>query len=246
MEKAIQFGAGKIGRGFLGELFSQSGYEVVFVDIDEEVISHLNQKRAYRIKIVGDNPKVIEIKNVRGVDARNVEKVSCEVVNAQVAATAVGAVALKAIAPLIARGLEKRAAFDVKEPLNVIICENLLHSSQILKEYIWEQLSTEGKVYAEDHLGLVESVVSRMVPTTPEKIKNEDPLLITAEEYATLPVDEKGFIGEIPKIKGIIPCDNLPAYAERKLFTHNTAHALCSYWGYLKGYKYIFEAAKDN
>ncbi len=246
MKKAIQFGAGKIGRGFLGELFSQSGYEVVFVDIDEEVISHLNQKRVYRIKTVGDNPKVIEVRNVRGVSAQNVERVSYEIANAQIAATAVGARALKAIAPLIARGLERRAARKIKEPLNIIICENLLYSSQILKEYIWEQLSTEGKVYAEAHLGLIESVVSRMVPIVSERIGNEDPLLIITEEYDVLPVDKGGFIGRIPKIKGLIPYDNLSAYTERKLFTHNTGHALCSYWGYLRGYTYIFEAVQDD
>lgn len=246
MKKAIQFGAGKIGRGFLGELFSQSGYEVVFIDTDEEVISHLNKKRTYRIEIVGDNPKVVEVRNVRGVSAQNVEKVSCEITEAHIAATAVGAGALKAISSLIRGGLKRRAAFKIKEPLNIIICENLLHSSQILREYIWGELSAEGRVYAEDHLGLVESVVSRVVPTVPEKIKKEDPLLITTEEYAVLPVDKKGFVGEIPKIKGMLTCDNLSACAERKLFTHNTAHALCSYWGYLKGYKYILEAVKDS
>lgn len=246
MKKAIQFGAGKIGRGFLGELFSQSGYEVVFIDINEELIFHLNEKRTYRIEIMGNNQKVIAVRNVRGVSARNIEKVNSEIANAHIAATAVGAGVLETIAPLIRGGLEKRAALKTKEPLNIIICENLLHSSQILREYVWEELSAKGRVYAEDHLGLVESVVSRMVPEVSKKTKKEDPLLIKTEEYAILPVDKKGFIGEIPKIKGIIPCDNLSAYAERKLFTHNTAHALCSYWGYLKGYKYIFEAVKDN
>jgi len=246
MKKAIQFGAGKIGRGFLGELFNQSGYEVVFVDIDEKVITHLNKKRAYQIKIIGNNADVIEIKNVRGISARDQERVGSEIATAQIAATAVGARALKAIAPLIAMGLERRATLKVKNPLNIIICENLLHSSQILRQYIWKELSTGGRVYAENHLGLVESVVSRMVPVVSEKEKEKDPLLITAEEYATLPVDKKGFTGEIPKIKGIIPCDNLPAYAERKLFTHNTGHALCSYWGYLKGYRYIFEVMQDS
>jgi len=44
MEKAIQFGAGNIGRGFLGQLFSQSGFETVFVEIREDLISLINKK----------------------------------------------------------------------------------------------------------------------------------------------------------------------------------------------------------
>ena len=34
--KAVMFGAGNIGRGFIGQLFSESGYEVVFVDVVQE------------------------------------------------------------------------------------------------------------------------------------------------------------------------------------------------------------------
>jgi mannitol-1-phosphate 5-dehydrogenase len=42
MKKAVMYGAGNIGRGFIGQLFSQSGYEVVFLDINREVIDRMN------------------------------------------------------------------------------------------------------------------------------------------------------------------------------------------------------------
>ena len=34
MKQAIIFGAGNIGRGFIGQLYSESGYHVTFVDVD--------------------------------------------------------------------------------------------------------------------------------------------------------------------------------------------------------------------
>ncbi len=33
MKKAIMYGGGNIGRGFIGKVFAESGYEVVFLDI---------------------------------------------------------------------------------------------------------------------------------------------------------------------------------------------------------------------
>jgi len=41
---AIVFGAGNVGRGFLGQLFTESGYQVVFVDIDEPLLQALNAR----------------------------------------------------------------------------------------------------------------------------------------------------------------------------------------------------------
>ena len=39
----IQFGAGNIGRSFLGQIFARNGWEVVFVDVDELLLKELNQ-----------------------------------------------------------------------------------------------------------------------------------------------------------------------------------------------------------
>ncbi|HPP75292.1 MAG TPA: mannitol-1-phosphate 5-dehydrogenase, partial [Armatimonadota bacterium] len=51
MKKAVQFGAGNIGRGFIGQLFHESGYEVVFVDVVPDVVRLLNEQRCYTLRI---------------------------------------------------------------------------------------------------------------------------------------------------------------------------------------------------
>ncbi len=241
---AVQFGAGNIGRGFLGQLFSESGYEVVFVEIDKKIVETLNKNNSYLLKIVGNNPRDITVRNVRAVDARDVARVAEEIKTARVMATAVGVNVLEKIAPVIARGIELRAEQGIEEPLNIIICENLLNAGEVFKGYIKHHCRCLD--YLDSRVGFVASVVSRMIPVVPEEIKRQDPTVVMVEEYCRLPVDRKGFKGEAPRIKGAIAYDNIEAYEEQKLFVHNLSHAMFAYLGNLKGYQYIWQAVKDK
>ena len=242
--KAIQFGAGNIGRGFTAQLFTESGYEVVFVDVMTDLIELLNQRRSYPIRIACENPWYVTVSNIRAVNGRNIEAVSDELATADLACTAVGVGALPMIASVLARGIEKRAKSGAGL-LNIIICENLSHASDYLRDEVLRHLPSEYKDYLLENVGFVESVVSRMVPVMTEAEKAEDPLLIVVEAYKRLPVDARGFIGPIPEIVGLEARDNFQGYVDRKLFTHNCGHAMFAYLGYLRDYEYVYEAVKD-
>ena len=246
MKKAVQFGAGNIGRGFLGQLFTKSGYEVVFIDIDKQLVAQLNKRGSYPLHIVGDRPYSITIDGVRAVDLGDARQVVREVESADIVATAVGNKALKAVAPFIRRALERRKDYGTAQPLNVIICENLLNAGYVLRSYVREGVKTGYYDYVDDHLGCVEAVVSRMIPIMTDEDKKDDPLIIRAEEYDILPVNKKGFKGEIPDIKGMVPHDNFEALVEQKLFIHNLGHAMFAYLGYLEGHTFIREAIKNR
>ncbi len=245
MKKAVQFGAGSIGRGFLAQLFTRSGYSVVFVEVAPEIIDNLNKRKGYTLKIVGENPKDIQISNVSAVNAGDPEKTADEIASADIIATAVGANILPKIAPLIARGIAARAESGAP-PVNIIICENLLHAGSALKDLVKDCLAPEHHKHLENSIGFVETVVSRMIPVLTGGMKEKDPLLVMAEEYAVLPADMDAFRGEIPRIKGMLPTKNFAAYEERKLFIHNLAHAVCAYKGAEKGLTCIWEAVKDD
>ncbi|MDO9463861.1 MAG: mannitol-1-phosphate 5-dehydrogenase [bacterium] len=246
MKKAVQFGAGNIGRGFIGQLLFQSGYETTFIDVNEEVISAINRVGSYKINIVGEMASSLKVRNIKAINARDTEAVTSELVSADVAVTAVGNSVLEKIAPLIASGLAERKKKNIEKPLNIIICENLLGAGQVLRKLVLESLDKTLWDYAKRNLGLVESVVSRMVPVVPRNISEKDPLYIAVEEYCTLPVDREGFIGEIPDIKGMVPYENIDAYEERKIYTHNAGHSICAYLGYQKGYEFVWEALEDK
>ena len=106
MKKVIQFGAGNIGRGFLAQLFTESGYEVVFVDINPELIYLLNKAKSYVICIMDESPKEVQIKNIRAINGEDTALVTKEIIDAELMATSVGPNALKTVAPLIADGIK--------------------------------------------------------------------------------------------------------------------------------------------
>ena len=81
---AVQFGAGNIGRGFLAQLFTESGLEVVFVDVSTPIVDALNARRSYPVVIVGDAPETVPITNVRAVHGADRERVSEEIARAEI------------------------------------------------------------------------------------------------------------------------------------------------------------------
>ena len=243
--KAVAFGAGKIGRGFLGQLFVESGYDVTFVDVVESVVNELNRTGSYVIRIAGDTIENVRIEGVKAINGRDREAAASALAEADIANTAVGVNYLPAIAPTIALGIQKRFESGNLQPINIIICENLSHASSYLRELVRQHLPKDLHQTLDSKVGFVESVVSRMVrDQTPEEIA-VDPLLIVVEPYKKLPVDKNGFVGSIPNIVGLEAHDNFQAYVDRKLFTHNLGHATAAYLGYLKRLNYIYECMAD-
>ncbi|MCE5197779.1 MAG: mannitol-1-phosphate 5-dehydrogenase [Armatimonadota bacterium] len=243
--KAIQFGAGNIGRGFAAQLFTESGLEVVFVDVVQELVDLINQRRSYPIRIACEEPWTVTVTNVRAVSGLDVPAVAEEIRTADLICTAVGANILPRIAPTIAAGIKARADAGVESPINIIICENLQHMAQHLKAELKKALPEECHGYLDDKVGFVESVVGRMVPVMTAEQKREDPLLVVVEPYKHLPVAKAAIKGTFPEIAGVEPADNFQSFVDRKLYTHNAGHAIAAYLGYLKGYKYIHQAMSD-
>lgn len=246
MKKAVQFGAGNMGRGFLGQLFSQSGFETVFVEVRDDLIPLINKKKEYRLKILTTRPYEIIIKNIRAINARNQDEVKREIKTADVMATAVKSENLVSVASLVHSGMIERAKERIAKPVNLLLCENLPEASKVFKNYLLQECPSAYMQYINSHLGLVETIISRMVPPVPPSISSKDPLFIMAEEYGKLFVDKEAFTGELPDIKGLVAVDDFAAYQKQKFYTYNTGHAVCAYVGHKKGYKYIWEAIRDE
>lgn len=245
MKKAVMYGAGNIGRGFIGKVFSESGYNVCFLDVNPTIIQAFNEKKEYMVRIVANDEEYCEkVSNVYAVEAGS-ERAMEEIANCDIMAIAVGVNILPKIIDNLAKGIRNRIN-KKSGPLNILLAENQIHVDKMMRAWIYEKLDDKGQVWADENLGLVEVSIGRMVPPLTADERKNDPLLIAVEPYCELPVDSMGFKGEIPSLVGLVPFTPFDFYIKRKLFLHNMGHAVCAYLGSEKGYNYIAEAIEDN
>lgn len=244
--KIVIFGAGKIGRSFIGQLFGCSGYKVVFVDVDTEMVRLLNERGSYRVVIKGSTEEEIIVPNVSAIAASNRQEVLNAVASAGIAAVSVGKFALEKVIPVIAAGLELRRLHNPYFPLDIILAENMRSAAEYTNEKLIQNLP-EGYP-AELLIGLIETSIGKMVPIIPNAEIEKDPLVVFAEPYNTLILDEKGFKSPIPYIKGLSPKSNIKAWVDRKAFIHNLGHATAAYYGHFfhPEMEYMFEVLKDS
>jgi len=245
--KIVIFGAGRIGRSFIGQLFSRSGFEVVFVDINKELISRLNSEKQYKV-VIKDNSgeEILMIKNVRGVCLNDTDQAVRELAGADIAALSVGRQGIPDAIPVIARSLVLRRELYGNTPLDFIIAENMRNSDQYIRAELGRFLPHDYPV--NDLAGLVETSIGKMVPIMSHKDLGEDPLQVFAEPYNTLIVAKGGFRNQIPEVQNIVPKENIKAWVDRKLFIHNLGHATSAYIGFEKFPEavYIYEVLDDR
>lgn len=238
--RAVQFGAGNIGRGFIGAVLEQAGYHVVYADVNQEVIDLINEKKEYTVLVKDVDCVEQHITNISAVNSLTPAVVE-EIAKADIVTTAVGVVILPRIAPTIAKAIVARYEAGLEQPLNIIACENAVRASSQLKEHVLSHLSEEQQAYCNKWIGFPDCSVDRIVPP----VRTENPIDVVVEAFYEWNVEEKSFVGEVPQIAGMNLADNLLAYVERKLFTLNTGHAITAYTGCMKGLKTIDQSIAD-
>jgi mannitol-1-phosphate 5-dehydrogenase len=240
--KAVHFGAGNIGRGFIGKVLSDSNVAVTFADVDAPLVDQLCHDQSYKVKVVGSECQIDTVTHVTAVNSTSDDVIE-RIVHTDLLTTAVGPNVLNIIAKTIAKGLTKRFEANNESPLNIIACENMVRGTTHLKNEVYSHLDDSFHARCDELVGFVDSAVDRIVP--PSEAANDDLLEVTVESFSEWIVDEKQFKGGVPNIAGMEKTDNLMAFVERKLFTLNTGHCITAYLGALKGHETVRDAIQD-
>jgi mannitol-1-phosphate 5-dehydrogenase len=243
--KVIIFGAGATGRGHVGLICWQAGYELVFIDRNEELLSSLQDAGSYTVRLFGGKNSIgFTEERVDGfrlyLHSRR-DEIAKEIENADLVLTAVFDQNLDDVAKTLALAVRFCRLTGREKPLNVIACENMMDSSSTLGKFVHQFLAEEDRSYCISHFGFPDCMISRVVPRP-----YPDPLMIVTEDYNEWTVRREAFMGmPLPGLEKMELVENQTARLERKLFIHNGGHAVCGFIGFHRGCRFIHEAVAD-
>jgi len=234
---AVHFGAGNIGRGFIGLVLHEAGFEVVFADVNARLIAELASTPSYRVIEAGAGGVERTVTGYRAIDSdADPDALTQAIAAAEVVTTAVGPNVLRFVAPAIAAGIHARR--DSAPPVAVMACENALGATDLLRSEVEKHI-------ARDELAaravFANTAVDRIVPEQPPQ-----GLDVLVEPYSEWAVESAPFGGATPEIPGAHFVADLAPYIERKLFTVNTGHATTAYHGRVAGHATIAAALRDD
>ncbi|CAL1516822.1 hypothetical protein [Chitinophaga sp. MM2321] len=240
MKSILIFGAGKIGRGFIGRLFYDGGYDLYFVDNNRDTVELLNTEKQFRVQVAG-KPEMTRYIPVSGSfhisDHQGMRKVFEKV---DLFITAVGAPNMLGMTDVIKELLMKR---DHSLPVNWLICENAYRPSVLIKERLLENAGNDFRDFVTNKLGLVETQILCSVMLPDDLILQQEPLALKTQDWSVLPFDKDAYKGAIPVFPGLMPKKHFENELVRKLFTFNGTNGPISYVGWLNGYQFLHEAA---
>ncbi len=238
-------GAGRIGRGFLGQMFAGAGWSVCFVERSESLVRELRRRGSYAVQLAGEKGLVERdvISDFTVLAAGESDAVAEEAGRADLLAVAVQPSELAGAAALLAPGLRRRLS-ERPDGLNLILCANASGAAAALRRELereWGGADPAGL----RRLGILETIVIRAIPDPPPELCAANPLDLLANDCRELYVDRDAVVGTLPDVPGLVPQDRFAQRALRKLYTYNLIHALLGFWGQAEGYETVADCYGD-
>lgn len=246
-QSIVIWGAGRIGRGFIADLFHAAGWHLVLVDQSAALVDALRAAGHYTVVRASsaDQRETVDIAGYEALTTAQATAVTTAVTEADLLAVAVFPDAFPAVTRELADALLARRTARPEAPLDILLCTNLSHPGPQFRALLHDALPATAQAYGGAKIGVVETLVIRIAPDPPAELHERDPLLVWTNGYPELPVDRAAFVGSIPAVPGLRPVADMRAEERRKLYTYNAFHATLAYLGALYGYELIAECMAD-
>lgn len=242
--KAMVFGAGKIARGFIGQLLYLSGFETVFIDVNQKLIDQLNTDKSYHVYILGDPDKDSDVDGFQAINLRDTKEIQEAMLSSDIAFVSVGGQNLTSVGARIA---DVYNTYGVKPSyFNFVTCENWKDAGAVLRTAIMSSLKEEIRDEFDKYVGVNEAVIMRSATQPSEELAHKDPTGVWVQNYWYLPISAEHFKGKLPPILYTELMQNFGNFLTQKMYTNNTSNAVIAYNGYLLGYDILAEAANSK
>ena len=248
MKRAVIWGAGHIGRGFVAGILREGGYEIDFVDRDARLVTALNERRAY--SVVKATPAGTTVERVEGGftaihtgDIPALEALfDCEelLIDIAVFKNDLSSVA-DMLAPLIVRRAERLPGCPVDFMMNV----NMTRPDEAFRALMHDRLPEKARQWFDEKAGVTGIFAMCIAPATPAEYLRDDPLALYNNDYPEQAVSAAAFRGPLPRAPRLRLSDRLEAEETRKLYTLNMAHCALAYLGAPRGFSTSYQAAQD-
>jgi mannitol-1-phosphate 5-dehydrogenase len=238
---ALVIGAGASGRGHVGQLAFESGYRLALLDKDAALVRALRDAGSYSVRLVSAHGRTVTVDGFAAHHTSEGDEFFESFRAAAIVFTTVCPGNLRDAAdhlrPFLVRWLQSSGPAEFK---NVLCCENMNRSSTTFEDMILRGFPPGLRQKLERQVGFADTMIARVVA------KPTDPLALLGEEYSEWTADRNAIRGPaLPAIRTLELVDDQVRYLQRKLYIHNAGHATFGYLGFLKGHRYIHEAAQD-
>ena len=247
MRTIVIWGAGRIGRGFVADMFHVEGWRTVFVDIDADLVCKLNRNKAYTIfkaqttgitqTRISDNFTALHTSQTRELNALFEEE-------GLLLDIAVHKPKLPEVADMVAPLLRHRAAVGAGS-MDIMMNVNMAEPNVAFAKLLEERLQNADLAYYREHIGITGIAAMCISPIATDAMFAQDELALLNNGYFEQAIGRHALKGEIPVVPRIRICEDVQAEEIRKLYTLNMAHATCCYLGVQKGLHTVIEVMRD-
>ena len=90
MKRAVHFGAGNIGRGFIAPTLQANNYQVTFIDVNTDVIKRINDEGSYTVTSLSiEGTTEQKVKDVNAVELNDTDTLNKILLDADIITTSV-------------------------------------------------------------------------------------------------------------------------------------------------------------
>ncbi len=253
-KELVLIGAGKIGRGYMADIFNRAGYQLTFLEYSDALVKALNKQGYYTVFMNSSDDKdskpTLTKFRIGGYKAYCTETQRQQCLDAlaetNYATIHVYPGACESIGHMLGDAIKQRVARNNAEPLDIFMCVNFQGPAKIFKAYAKERLTTEEeKGYLEEKVGFVETMIFRSGENPAQEMLAEDPLCVSVSNTTNWPVDKDAFKGTPPEGVEMNLMGNFEARLVHKIWSGNMTHCSAAYYGKQRGYTYHYESELD-